>query len=120
MAKLIKQKPARGGKTSKPVGPTFMAFSVEFEDHGQDFIWFDIKGGWVIGCYPFQSSVWEGRLVVNSSLPKVGGCIEITARERKKGELPDLMTIKYPIKQVRALFDHPYRKMAIARKLDKL
>lgn len=120
MPTAIKRKSRAVVKTNKPGKPTFLAFSVEFEDGGQDFAWFDIKGTFVIGCYPFQAGVWEGRQVVNWEMPKVGGFLEITAAKCKDGKLPDLMTIKYPIKQVRALFDHPYRKMAIARKLDKL
>tara|TARA_R110002012_G_C11535094_1_gene600906 strand:+ start:694 stop:939 length:246 start_codon:yes stop_codon:yes gene_type:complete len=37
---------------------------IHFEDHGQDFLWWDIDAqGKVIDCGPFQASVWVGSRV---------------------------------------------------------
>lgn len=41
---------------------------IHFEDHGQDFLWWDIdEEGCVIDCGPFQADVWIGVL---TSFPK--------------------------------------------------
>jgi hypothetical protein len=40
--------------------------TMRFEDHGQDFLWWTItEHGDVVGCGPFQSSIWEKCVVVN-------------------------------------------------------
>lgn len=31
-----------------------------FEDHGQDFLRWEVEGGVVVSSEPFQSSVWKG------------------------------------------------------------
>ncbi len=42
--------------------------TVRLEDHGQDFLEFDIKGGKIIATRPFQGFVWNGRQVMNTTL----------------------------------------------------
>lgn len=38
--------------------------TIHFEDQGQDFLEWDIdSAGVVVGCRPFQASVWEGSVV---------------------------------------------------------
>lgn len=47
-------------------------YKIDFEDHGQDFLsWWIDKRGEVIHCEPFQSSVWNGTMVMTNSI-KVG------------------------------------------------
>lgn len=48
--------------------------TIVFEDHGQDFLEWDIDGkGIVVGCRPFQGSIWCGIRVLNHRTLKVGG-----------------------------------------------
>ncbi|WP_309376038.1 hypothetical protein [Rhodoferax sp.] len=37
--------------------------TVTFQDHGQDFLEWDIKDMTVVGCRPFQAWVWVGKKV---------------------------------------------------------
>ena len=34
------------------------------EDHGQDFLWLEIKGDEIVGCGPFQAWLWVGKKIV--------------------------------------------------------
>lgn len=54
--------------------------TITFEDHGQDFLEWDIEKHRVIGCRPFQASVWVGLLVFTSE-PKLraGGRVTVLA-----------------------------------------
>jgi hypothetical protein len=48
---------------------------IEFEDLGQDFLWWevDMETGRVVGCGPFQGSVWaDGRHTVDLAALAVG------------------------------------------------
>ncbi len=66
---------------------------VYFEDHGQDFLWWDVnEDGLVVDCGPFQASIWSGSLVVSKI--EVGALISI------KRTRQDAITIKYPIEQI--------------------
>ncbi len=44
--------------------------TVYFEDHGQDFLEWDIKDGKVVACRPFQAGVWVGTVVHNKRIAK--------------------------------------------------
>jgi hypothetical protein len=41
--------------------------TVEFEDHGQDFLEWDIVNDEVVDCRPFQGWVWKGSKILNLS-----------------------------------------------------
>jgi hypothetical protein len=69
--------------------------TVRFEDHGQDFLEWDIVDKKVVACRPAQSWLWVGFEVLN--LPEVGGQIMI----RKAGH--DASWIKYRLTEVRVL-----------------
>lgn len=45
--------------------------TVQFEDQGQDFLEWDIQDGVVVGCRPFQASVWCGVEIFGT--PYLGG-----------------------------------------------
>lgn len=48
-------------------------FRIEFEDHGQDFLFWDVdQKGVVIGCEPFQASIWGGKQITNFTSIQVG------------------------------------------------
>jgi hypothetical protein len=75
---------------------SFVAKTIVFEDHGQDFLEWDLTvDGGVIGCRPFQASVWVGCRVVNFNV-EVGDCVIYLSpndgRERSIG---------YPVVEVR-------------------
>jgi len=38
---------------------------VHLEDHGQDFLCWDIKDGVVVESYPFQGWLWNGTKIIN-------------------------------------------------------
>ena len=69
--------------------------TIVFEDHGQDFLEWEIDDkGVVTGCRPFQGSIWGGKRVLNHRSVKAGGkariCIEGCIR-----------SIKHPLVSVR-------------------
>lgn len=68
------------------------AVTVRFEDHGQDFLEWDIREGRVVNCRPFQKSIWCGLEI--HSVPTVGMklCVE--------GQNSMLTTIRYPLTHV--------------------
>ncbi|WP_418648854.1 hypothetical protein ACNQFN_11340 [Thauera butanivorans] len=68
--------------------------TVVFEDHGQDFLKFDIKGGRVIDARPFQSDMWSGAEVINETIHR-GDHIALR-HEHSSG----VRTIRYPIDAV--------------------
>jgi hypothetical protein len=74
---------------------TITGITVVFEDHGQDFLEFDIKDGNVIAVRPFQSNTWSGLRVVNESI-SVGDYIALRLE-------PGVRTIAYQIIEVRSL-----------------
>lgn len=73
---------------------------VYFEDHGQDFLFWDIDNntGEVVDCQPFQAFHWTGRIVANVSTLAVGAYV---ALKRLKGEAD--LVIKYPIEKVETI-----------------
>lgn len=67
--------------------------TVHFEDHGQDFLEWDIENGEVIACRPFQEWLWKGVHVLNDTFHP-GDIVHIIT----KGNQPN--TVKYPIESV--------------------
>jgi hypothetical protein len=64
---------------------------IEFKDEGQDFlVWIVDMNDTVMGCIPFQGSVWNGCKVLNMSEVKVGSHVKIDFKGKP-------LTIKYPI-----------------------
>lgn len=77
--------------------PPKLTKTVRFEDHGQDFLEFDIEDGKVIDCRPFQASIWVGCKVVNTTVRKGSFLNILTKSERLR------ITLKYPIEKVKKL-----------------
>jgi hypothetical protein len=70
---------------------------IYFEDHGQDFLWWDInQDGDVVDCGPFQASVWVGCEIFDDS---ESGLLEgdRPCFINKKGEL---MQLNYAIEKI--------------------
>lgn len=68
--------------------------TVYLEDHGQDFLEWDIEDGMVVDCRPFQGWLWKGTKVHNTNI-QPGDILEITPPA--SGEL----TLNYPVESVR-------------------
>jgi hypothetical protein len=69
------------------------AITVTFEDHGQDFIEWDIAAnGVVVGCRPFQADIWCG-YVINGK-PSKGERIQLIGIDHR------VICIKYPLTKV--------------------
>jgi len=51
--------------------------TVYLEDHGQDFLEWDIEDGVVVDCRPFQGWLWNGTKVHSTDI-KPGDILEIT------------------------------------------
>jgi hypothetical protein len=67
-----------------------MQHRIVFEDHGQDFLEWDIIDGVVADCRPFQGFVWKGT--------------KVDMRKAREGQLLPIITasgksmlIKYPV-----------------------
>lgn len=67
--------------------------TITFEDHGQDFIEWDIDKNKVVGCRPFQAWVWCGNKVLSKKLA-VGKHIIIRTKHVPR------LAIKYPIASI--------------------
>ena len=82
---------AESTETTKSV-----AFIIEFEDHGQDFLrWHLAADGEVLVCEPFQQGVWGQKFVLNPSDLRVGDLVTIDL-------FGDPLTIRYPLTDVQA------------------
>ncbi len=58
--------------------------TIYLEDHGQDFLEWDIEDGTIVDCRPFQGWLWNGTKVHNTNI-QPGDILEITvAGERVK------------------------------------
>jgi hypothetical protein len=68
--------------------------TVYLEDHGQDFLEWDIKDGAVVDSRPYQAWVWNGTIVHNENI-KRGDILNITSK------IGTRMTIKYPVVRVK-------------------
>ena len=55
-----------------------MRITVYLEDHGQDFLEWDIEDGVVVGCRPFHWWMWKGTKVHNTDI-RPGDVLVITA-----------------------------------------
>ena len=67
--------------------------TVYFEDHGQDFLEWDIKGGFVVGCRPFQDWLWNGTYVFSKDI-QPGLLLDIMTKEERRTRL------RYPVEKV--------------------
>ncbi len=66
--------------------------TVYLEDHGQDFLEWDIENGKVTGCRPFQGWLWIGTKVHNTII-QPGDILEITLKGGRT-------TLNYPVERV--------------------
>ena len=71
--------------------------TITFEDHGQDFLQWDIKDRKVVACRPFQADLWLGSEVL--TFPEVGKTVEISMPRVVGGRR---MWVKYPLAKVEA------------------
>ncbi|GKS85571.1 hypothetical protein AVMA1855_15485 [Acidovorax sp. SUPP1855] len=61
-----------------------VATVVTFEDQGQDFLRWELDAkGTVIGCEPFQASVWHGKKVFQPALLAVGDLVHFYEKQEK-------------------------------------
>lgn len=66
--------------------------TIVLEDHGQDFLEWDIKDGTVVGCRPFQGWLWNGTKVHNTNI-QPGDMLVITTKGNR-------LTLNYPVERV--------------------
>lgn len=68
--------------------------TIHFEDHGQDFLEWDVDAhGVVTAARPFQSSVWSGSVLINDAQP--GGIVAYLSKHTGQRH-----TIRYPVAKV--------------------
>lgn len=67
--------------------------TVYLEDHGQDFLEWDIEDGTVVDCRPFQGWLWNGTKVHNTDI-QPGDILQITTTDGVE------RTLKYPVERV--------------------
>lgn len=70
-----------------------MKQTIYLEDHGQDFLEWDIENGEVIACRPFQGWLWVGTKVHNTTI-QPGDILEITPKNGERTRL------NYPVERV--------------------
>ncbi len=75
---------------------TSAKITVEFEDHGQDFLEWDIVNGKVVAVRPFQEWVWKDAKVLNLTTGP-GDYLTIIPANSKRRKL----LIKYRIEKVK-------------------
>lgn len=69
---------------------------LHFEDYGQDFLRWELDAnGKVIGCAPFQASIWCGNHVFNPQALQAGDIVFFWSQ----GE-PEVRSIRYLLKKV--------------------
>lgn len=74
-----------------------MIRTIALEDHGQDFLEWDIDDqGEVVDCRPFQGWVWNGTIVHNKDI-RPGDILVITTPHNQK----TAMTLGYRVESVR-------------------
>lgn len=72
------------------------AFTVVFQDHGQDFLEWDLDvRGRVVASRPYQGDIWNGSRVLNQ--PEVGKLLSI--KTRSVGQ----MALRYPVKSFKPI-----------------
>lgn len=81
-----------------------------FEDHGQDFLWWDVKdsddfAGEVVDAGPFQASIWaDGTHYVNLNEPHGVGDRLITTNDLQRSIKDGYSTrLKYPVTRIEIL-----------------
>jgi len=67
--------------------------TIHFEDHGQDFLEWDIEDGAVVDCRPFQGWLWNGTKVHSTDI-RPGLLLGITTTSGKRTRL------RYPVERV--------------------
>lgn len=72
-----------------------------FQDHGQDFLTWQIEKDRVVDCTPFQASIWLRSRILNPDELAVGTCVVIKSPKKGIGT----MEIKYPLEGFRRLPD---------------
>jgi len=77
---------------------------IHFEDLGQDFLRFVVRGSEVVGSEPFQGWLWVGAKVL--SKPRVGRCLDIEVQSTLKHVK---LTLRYRITKIeyRQVSDKP-------------
>ncbi|MCH7400107.1 hypothetical protein MM236_19080 [Belliella sp. DSM 107340] len=76
---------------------------IHFEDQGQDFLSWDLdRLDEVVGCEPFQGSVWIGCVVITDS---ESGLLE-GDRPHFVNKIGNLRQLKYKIERIEELKDH--------------
>lgn len=71
--------------------------TVVLEDHGQDFLEFDIKEGRIVATRPFQGDVWNGFEVLNETIAPGDYVVGLSRHSS------DFRTFKYPVIAVRPI-----------------
>ncbi|MFL7926013.1 hypothetical protein ACKAVU_16325 [Acinetobacter baumannii] len=71
--------------------------TAQLEDHGQDFLEFDIKDGRIVAARPFQSTIWNGLEVLNETI-EPGDYIAFRCRDST-----GIRTLRYPVVSIRPL-----------------
>ena len=75
--------------------------TITFQDHGQDFLEWDLDdAGVVVACRPFQANMWVGKVVENHADIARGGIallsnlryirypiVKVSTRKRRAGEI---------------------------------
>lgn len=75
--------------------PKPVAMRVELEDHGQDFLEWDLdEAGVVLDCRPFQAALWVGVRVRNHARLRAGSPLLLTLVNG------DEITLNYPAAMV--------------------
>lgn len=77
----------------KNIGGTLKMITIFFEDHGQDFLEWDIEDGVVVDCRPFQGWLWNGTRVHSTDISP-GLLLDITTRSGRRTRL------RYPVERV--------------------
>ena len=67
--------------------------TVHLEDHGQDFLEWDIEDGTVVDCRPFQGWLWNGTEVHSTDI-QPGLLLDITTTSGERTRL------RYPVEKV--------------------
>lgn len=83
-----------------------MNTKIEFEDHGQDFLTWEIdQSGKIVDSKPFQAGIWCKYHVAYVNELKVGGFVDIYKKDDDEGTI----MIKYPIASIEKVPDtHPH------------
>ena len=76
-----------------PNGGTKEMITVHLEDHGQDFLEWDIVNGVVVDCRPCQAWLWNGTRVHNTKI-QPGDVLDITSRNDQR------TTLNYRVERV--------------------